>query len=290
MGQRLNELLDAELVDAVNVPEIRDESRNGQRTLDLPAKMDPRDFVDTLRGHFPHDTPFLVNHPTVHDPPHELEAWIRQTRDRGVTDLVLVGGESSDRTYAGPGPVAAARLARRTLGPEAALGGITIPTRRRAGARDEPARMVAKAKAGIDFFTSQVIYESDAMRALVTDYAAACEAAGAAPRPIFLSFAPITRPKDARFLQWLGVTIPKQTRARILDGGPGAARRSQKEATQILQEVLAHVADARLRVPIGLNVEHVMRYNVDPSARLLNALTDTIRRTPTPTVSQGGPA
>lgn len=281
-AERVRHLIADRHVDAVNIPEVREESRNGDRPAsDFRPRQDPRAFGRAVRDVLTNGTEIVVNHPTVHAPDAALRDWIDETLDEfGMSNVVLVGGESSDIDYPGPGPVAAAAVARDHRRDDILLGGITIPTRRRDGPADEPERLVEKARAGIEFFTSQVIYEAESTKRLLHDYAARCDEAAVAPRPIFLSFAPITARKDANFLRWLGAEIPPATEQWILDANGQAADRSFRVAEGILEDVQAYVRRRDLDVPIGVNVEHVMHYNLDASGHLLERLAGVLESAP----------
>lgn len=278
-ARRVRDLVADRPVDAINIPEVREESRNGDRPAsDFKPRRDPRAFGAAVRRAVGDATDILVNHPAVHAPEQQLRAWLDETLDDyEIPNIVLVGGESHDVDYPGPGPVDAARIVREHRGGDALLGGITIPTRRREGDRDEPRRLVAKGEGGLEFFTSQVVYEPDATKRLLRDYAAHCRDVGHDPRPIFLSFAPVTARKDANFLRWLGVELPEDTEEWILGVNGDAADRSFDVAETVLKEILDYARRRRLDVPIGLNIEHVMHYNLDAAARLLDRLAPLVR-------------
>ncbi len=275
----LGHLLADHDVDAINIPEIRNESRNGNRLSGFLKKEDPRVFGKTLGDVFQGDTELVVNHSPVYAPPEvEVDWWDATFQDFQIPNIVVVGGESSDVDYPGPTVGEGAQLARKVgkrHGVDPCLGAITIPTRRRSDL-DEPERMVKKISQGVEFFTSQVIYESHSTRDLLTDYRDACDDAGLQPAPVFLSFAPITGRKDAKFLEWLGVQIPESTREWILDPTSRPLDRSVRIAEYALREVLDHVDRHSLDVPVGINVEHIMRYNFEASEVLLERLTSLL--------------
>jgi hypothetical protein len=266
-------------LDAINVPEIRNEERSGNRVAGFMEKYDPRQFGMTIRDLFDGDVDLVVNHATVYEDDDEQGEWFEATFGKfGVDNVVLVGGESSDVDYPGPGVTGAADIAQRIAearGTDPCLGGITIPTRRREGF-DEPDRMLAKQAHGIEFFTSQVLYESQATRQLLRDYDTACREADVEPAPVFLSFAPITGRKDARFLEWLGVDVPEAAREWILATHASPLERSVRVAEHVLGEVLDDVDRRGLDVPVGINVEHIMRYNFDASEILLDRLSSLL--------------
>ncbi|MDX1612537.1 MAG: hypothetical protein R3185_09210 [Candidatus Thermoplasmatota archaeon] len=272
-------LLADQPVDAINVPDVRNESRQGNRQAAFMQKLEPRQFARSLQDVFQDGADLIVNHGTVYEPESAQRDWLKDTFTKfNLPNLVLVGGESSNVDYPGPSVGACARLAREVgqeTGTDPALGGITIPTRRRA-TFDEPERMLAKIEAGIEFFTSQVIFEAESSCRLLADYDAACEQAGVKPAPIFLSFAPITGRKDLGFLTWLGVEVPGTVEAWVLDTRGHALERSVRVAEHVLHEILRFADRQDLSVPIGINVEHVMRYNFEASEVLLDHLTSLL--------------
>jgi hypothetical protein len=262
-------------IDAINIPEIRNEERNGDRVAGFMEKYDPRNFGMTIQDVFEGDVELVVNHAVVYDEPQAQREWFQATYDKfGIDSIVVVGGESSDVDYPGPSVPEAAQLAREVgdaYGIDPCLGAITIPTRRREDL-DEPERMLAKIDDGAEFFTSQVIYEAESTRRLLVDYDAACREHGVDPAPVFLSFAPVTGRKDARFLEWLGVRIPDDVKRWVLETRANPLDRSVRVAEHLLREILTFADRRELDVPIGVNVEHIMRYNFDASEVLLDRL------------------
>ena len=78
--------------------------------------------------------------------------------------------------------------------------------------------------------------------------------------------------KNIEFLKWLGVEIPDNTE-RYLQGRPGSMKeRSLDVAIEVLNEILTNIEENDLRVPVGLNVEHIMSYNFQSSIEMLQEL------------------
>ena len=278
-ADRVARLLADRHVDAINVPEIRVEEDDGDHRLGELEKQDPRGFGRRIVDRMATDTDVVVNHVIVHDPPPAQEEWFEAAYgEYGVENVVIVGGGSSGIDYPGPSVSEGVELARRVgdaVGSNPCLGGITIPSRRREEF-DEPDRMLAKQRAGIDFFTSQVVFDPGPVTRLLEDYDAVCRKAGVDPAPVFLSFAPITCPRDARFLDGLGVDIPADIREWVIDSDGDAERRGLRAAEHVLDEVLTAVRRDDLTVPVGINVGHVMRDNVEASGRLLDRLIELV--------------
>ena len=248
-------------VDAINIPEIHDEDRPGERTTKFIERVEPRILGARVKRELGIDV--VINRVTVHD--REPERWFRETcGEWGIANWVLVGGESKEITYPGPNPAEAARLVKSLKLP-VSLGGITIPSR-----VDEPERIRKKHAQGVDFFTSQVMFDSNDLVWLI-------QRLNGLEARIFISFAPVTNRRDLQFLRWLGVDIPHDL-DRFLTGsahGEAAAaetclQRSINLAQRILMDVFDNLPPDP--PPIGLNIEHITRKNFTPSLAMLDRL------------------
>ena len=83
------------------------------------------------------------------------------------------------------------------------LGGITIPSR-----LGEGERIRRKHTAGLDFFTTQVLFDSNDIVWLIQ------QLNGVEAR-VFLSFAPVTLSRDIQFLRWLGERLSTGSRLPV---------------------------------------------------------------------------
>ena len=132
--------------------------------------------------------------------------------------------------------------------------------------------LIKKSKHGSEFFTTQVLYDSENAIKMINNYQKRCNELKTFPRRILLSFAPVSSQKNIEFLKWLGVEIPDNTE-RYLQGRPGSMKeRSLDVAIEVLNEILANIEENDLRVPVGLNVEHIMSYNFQSSVEMLQEL------------------
>ncbi len=267
---------DVPAIDAVHVPEVRqEEARPGLRTVPFVPKLEPRAFAHLLQGGACGRVRVeaIVSRRVVYTHWANQRRWLLRTwREYGIRNLLLVGGESHRIRYPGPSVAEAAHRISQELAPqgyEFFLGGIAIPTRER-----EPQRLLEKARSGIRFFTTQLLYEAESTQRLLKGYHDLCREGGEAPRRIFLSFAPISSQQDLEFLRWMGVKIPRSVEAEILRGWLGTAWRSIAVIERIVREILAFCRDERLNVPLGINVEHARRHNFEVSRDLAWALTE----------------
>jgi 5,10-methylenetetrahydrofolate reductase len=248
-------------VDAINIPEIHDEDRPGERTSKFIARVEPRVLGSRIKRELGIDV--VINRVTVHDA--EPERWFRETYgDWDILNWVLVGGESKNISYPGPNPGEAARLVK-SLALPVSLGGITIPSR-----VDEPERVRKKHAQGVDFFTSQVMFDSNDLVWLL-------QRLGGVEARIFISFAPVSNSRDLEFLRWLGVDIPRDLDRFLLGASQGTAapdktylERSINLAQRILMDVFDNLPPDP--PPIGLNIEHITRKNFGPALAMLDRL------------------
>jgi len=252
-------------VDAVNIPEVREETRNGDRGEAEIKKMEPRVLGSYLQQYPVRHV--IVNRPIVYLPWEEQEKWLSETYTKfTIATLILVGGESSKVDYPGLSVESSARKIRQ-LFPEIFLGGITIPTR-----KGEAERVWQKSEAGIEFFTTQILYESAAVKQFLKDYWVLCKEKKTEPKMIFLSFAPVSTTRDMHLLSWLDVEISETTENLLKIGWLGMSGRSLHICQEVLEDILEFVENEKIAIPLGLNVEHVNRHNIELSFLLLKRL------------------
>lgn len=259
-------------IDGVNLPEVREETRSGKRSIPELIKLEPRVVCSYLQKQGISNV--IVNRPVVYLPWEKQIAWLKETYNKyNIHNFVLVGGESSKVSYPGPAVVEVATLITEKLRsefPDIFLGGITIPSR-----TNEADRVLAKTIAGIEFFTSQIIYDSKDVKKLLKEYWQLCRQKKVAPKMIFLSFAPATSLRDIELLRWLGVEIPQNTFKTLTSGWLGVGWRSIETCQKILKDILRFVKSNDIEVPLGLNVEHINRHNFELSFILLRKLLKT---------------
>lgn len=295
--RQLRPLLAEAKVDAINLPEIRDESRGGPRKSRFIPRLEPRIYAQRIQQEFPeYQIEAIVNRCVVYAPWWMQQQWLLKTwKDYKIKNLVLVGGESSQVRYPGlsvteAGDIIANYLNHGLLrGKDGAYmpledatqfccGGITIPTRRKADpAWDEPQRLIQKARNGLSFFTTQVIYEAESTKKLLRDYHRLCTAQGARPCRILLSFAPVSNERDFAFLKWLEVEIPADVERDIVQSPEGMTQRSMEIAAEILTSILDYVSANRIEVPLGLNIEYILKRNFEVSLEMVDQLSSILK-------------
>jgi hypothetical protein len=263
-------------INAINIPEIYNEKKpgRGERPEAYLIKMDNREFANLLRNELPHHIDFIINHCTVYEDWNKQKRWLKDTCEKyKLYNLILVGGDSSSIKYPGPSVTDFAKYIKKEQKNFCLLGGITIPSRCYSKPlRDEASRLIEKSNAEINYFTSQIIYEVDGIKTLLKKYDVLCKQQNISPNRILLSFAPVTNAKDLRFLTWLGVNLSEQVSQYLLSATIGMGWRSLQICKDILQEILCFIVKEHIKVPIGLNIEHIAQHNFEMSCIFINEL------------------
>ncbi len=258
--------------DGLILYDIDDEaSRNPvERPFPFSPTVDPSAYrAEHLRAW---RTPAVVYRAVGKYQPDELRRWLAE-QDPERTLTVLVGAPSSSATA--PVSLAEAQLLRAEVNPGLLLGGVAIPERH-SRREDEHLRLIAKQAAGCRFFVSQVVYDLNAAKNLVSDYRYECQARGLSPVPIVFTFSVCGSMKTLEFLRWLGVGVPRwiENDLRHSTNPLGA---SLEQAQAVAVELIDFCR--RLGVPFGLNVESVSirREEIDASVDLAARLTAYLR-------------
>lgn len=260
-------------LDGVILYDIDDESdRNPEeRPFPFMPTIDPAAY---LANHFSAwQTPVVVYRAVSKYAPAELRAWLAG-QDPAETLTVLVGAPSSDK--AGQTSLAQAQELRREANPSMLLGGVAIPERH-SKRDDEHLRLLAKQDAGCSFFVTQVVYDINASKNLVSDYHYECQARGRASAPLVFTFSPCGSMKTLEFLRWLGVDVPRWIENDLAHSGD-PLEASYQQAVATATELIAYCR--RLGVPFGINVESVSirRAEIEASVRLAQELRGLLAR------------
>lgn len=263
-------------IDAINIPEIHDEKNGSSRPAPYIPKIEPRELALHLKQASNDKLDIILNRGTVHFHWDEQKKWLEETiNDYHNNTFVLIGAESAQNHYLGPSVIDMASYIKNNY-VDCLCGGIVIQHRRKSiSEQDEIHRLITKANYGIEFFTSQIIYESDSIKTLLSDYHQVCLLNNIKPKRIIFSFAPISNAKDIEFLRWLGVRIPDKICRNLLKSNIGISWRSVKTANAVLDEILDYVNQENIQIPLGINIEHITPRNFDISQMFVEVLGNT---------------
>lgn len=260
-------------LDGLVLYDIDDESdRNPQeRPFPFLPTIDPATFLAEHLSAW--GTPVIVYRAVGKYPEDALGSWLG-AQDAAHTLTVFVGAPSRHRRAATS--LARAQEVWAQARPDLQLGGVAIPERHtRRG--EEHLRLVAKQDAGCSFFITQVVYDVNAAKNLVSDYRYECAARGAEPVPIIYIFSVCGSLKTLSFLEWLGVDVPRWIQ-NDLRHAEDTLQASYEHALGAAREMIAYCR--RSRIPFGVNVESVSsrRVEIEASVRLAQQLGRELRR------------
>lgn len=264
-------------LDALILYDLTDESdrTDSERPFPYLATLDPAKFHrDHLHGW---QGPTVIYRSVGKYDETELSGWFaEQDPDRVAT--VLVGASSGDAEVRTTLPVAQRLWRDSTAGDTGApipMGAVAIPERH-AARFDEHERMLRKQQAGTSFFVTQVVYDVDAARDLVSDYHYGCLDAGVVAAPVIFTLSVCGSLKTLEFLQWLGVRLPRWMHNE-LERTDDPLAESYRQCAAIATELAEFCT--RLGVPYGFNVESVStrKVEIEASVRLAAELGDRMR-------------
>jgi hypothetical protein len=260
-------------LDGLVLYDIDDESDRTAQERPFPflPTMDPADYLARHLSGW--DTPAVVYRAVGKYPEVDLRSWLAaQDPDRVLS--VFVGASSRGKQVATS--LTQAHKLREAVRPDLVLGGVAIPERHtRRG--DEHVRMLTKQAAGCSFFVTQVVYDVNATKDLVSDYRYECDARGVAPVPIVFTFSVVGSTKTLEFMSWLGVDVPRWIQNDLRHAAdPLVASHEQALATAL--DLIVYCR--RLGLPFGINVESVSirRAEIEQSVRLAAQLGRELRR------------
>jgi hypothetical protein len=193
----------------------------------------------------------------------DLRTWLR-TADPGRVLSVFVGASSAHKAVRTLLP--RAQALRQEICPDLMLGGVAITER-----RDEHLRLAAKHSTGCSFFISQVIYNTDATKSMVSDYFYTCRDRRLTPRPVLFTLSVCGSLKTLAFLKWLGVDVPRWLENELSNATDPLAE-SYEQCLANARELISFCR--RLGMPFGFSVESVSirRAEIEASVALTTEL------------------
>jgi hypothetical protein len=250
-------------LDGLVLYDIDDEGdRNpAERPFPYLPTMDPAVFHAGYLGAW--DRPAVIYRSVGKYPEAELQAWLASA-DPGRILSVLVGASSKHKPVRTALPRAQALC--REICPTLMLGGVAIPER-----GEEHLRLSAKQERGCAFFITQVIYNTDATKTMISDYFYTCRDRGIRPRPVLLTLSVCGSLKTLAFLEWLGVNVPRWLENELRHATDTLAE-SYEQCLASARELMTYCR--RLGMPFGFSVESVSirKAEIDASVALASEL------------------
>ena len=249
VAERTMQRLEPLDIDGLIVYDIDDESDRNPEERPFPymPTLDPAEFVDQLDGW---KKPVVIYRCVGKYQPQTLGTWLGEQDTERVLS-VFVGASSREKQVQVTLP--AAQELWRGTNPDLLLGAVAIPERHLAKG-DEHERLLTKQAAGVSFFVTQVVYDVNAAKDLLSDYHYACREQGVEPVPVIFTLSVCGSLKTLEFLSWLGVNVPRWLRNDLRHCDDTLAR-SYEQCLDTADELIEFAG--RLGMPIGFNVESV---------------------------------
>lgn len=258
-------------IDGLILYDIADEAdRNDQeRPFPFLPTMDPAVYLERHLTDWP--TPVVVYRATAKYTENQLREWVQSQNPK--TRLAVFVGASSRNTRV-ESTLHRAQQIRAEFNPDLLLGAVAIPERHTSRG-DEHRRMLAKQVAGCSYFVTQIVYDGNAAKNLVSDYAYECQTRGVDPVPIVFTSSVCGSIRTLEFLRWLGVDVP-----RWIENDLRHANDTLDASVELAAAVLADLIDfcRRLGIPFGINIESVSirRVEIEASVRLAERMLGTL--------------
>lgn len=214
--------------------------------------------------------PIIVNHVTVFDQLTKQKQWLIDVYKNYQINKIILVGAPDNKSYPGLSVVQMAKLVSQ-LNKEKLInitcGGITIPTRQILNKEAE--RIVAKQKAGVKFFFSQIIYESKNTCRVLKNYYQFCQKEQLTPAKIIVTFSPLSSLAGLKFLTSLRVYIPATIKKLFLANPNQIDKLSIEVIKQVWQEILTFKKEKKINVPLDVGISYIQKANLQTSKNLL---------------------
>lgn len=260
-------------LDGLILYDIDDESdRNPEeRPFPFMPTLDPAQYLTNHLATWP--TPVIVYRAVSKYAPDELRTWLG-AQDPSSAATVLVGAPSKDKAVRTS--LVDAQALRREVNPRLLLGGVAIPERH-TRRENEHLRLLAKQDAGSRFFVTQVVYDVNAAKNLVSDYHYECKQRGVSPVPLVFTFSVCGSMKTLNFLRWLGVDVPRWIENDLANSAD-PLEASLQQSLAIASELIAFCREHDM--PFGINVESVSirRVEIEAAVSLAQQLQSQLKR------------
>ena len=203
----------------------------------------------------------------------EFSDWLEETKKSQVHS-VFVGAASHDQKNALT--IRDAYALKKEFNENLCLGGIAIPERH-TSKHNEHIRVAKKAQSGCEYFITQCVYDVEASKIFLTDYAKYIKENNIASVPIIFTLTPCGSAKTLDFMKWLGINIPNYLEEDLKESGD-ILHDSVKLSRNIFEELYAF--GKKKGLSIGCNVESVAirKAEIEASIELLHEVKDIITK------------
>lgn len=259
-------------VDGLVLYDIQDESDRTDEKRPFPfiKTLNPceysRNYLQEL------NTPRIVYRAVGNYTPEKFSTWLEETTHSQVHS-VFVGAASHEQQN--NITLKEAYSLKRKVNDNLCLGGIAIPERH-TKKRDEHLRIYSKRNESCEYFITQCVYDLEAAKIFLTDYAKHAKENNYETVPIIFTLTPCGSNKTLDFMKWLGINIPNYLEEDLKESGD-ILQESVKLSRDIFEEL--YKFGLKKGIPVGCNIESVAirKAEIEASFELLQEVKNIIK-------------
>jgi hypothetical protein len=273
IAQRHIQRISALDIDGLVLYDIQDESdrTDAKRPFPFIKTVNPceysKNYLQELK------TPRIVYRAVGNYTAEKFTSWLEETTQTQVHS-VFVGAASHEQQN--NITLKEAYSLKRKVNNNLCLGGITIPERH-TKKNDEHLRIVAKRNESCEYFITQCVYNLEAAKIFLSDYAKYSKENDQEMVPIIFTLTPCGSTKTLDFMKWLGINIPNYLEEDLKESGD-ILQESVKLSRDIFEEL--YKFGLKRGIPVGCNVESVAirKEEIEASVELLNEVKSIIKK------------
>lgn len=237
-------------VDGLVLYDIQDESdrTNEKRPFPFIKTLNPceysRNYLQDLK------TPRIVYRAVGNYNTEQFSNWLEETKQSQVHSVFVGAASHEQQTNI---TLREAYNLKKEVNDNLCLGGIAIPERHM-DKHNEHERVFSKIDSSCEYFITQCVYNVEASKIFLTDYAKYARENNKQMVPIIFTLTPCGSAKTLDFMKWLGINIPNYLEEDLKESG-NILQDSLELSIRIFKE-LYEFAKKR-NIPIGCNVESV---------------------------------
>jgi len=259
-------------VDGLVLYDIQDESDRTDEKRPFPfiKTINPceysKNYLQDLK------TPRIVYRAVGNYNEERFSAWLEETKQSQVHSVFVGAASHEQQTNI---TLKQAYELKRKVNDNLCLGGIAIPERH-SKKHDEHLRVASKINSSCEFFITQCVYDLEASKIFLTDYAKYVKENDLEMVPIIFTLTPCGSAKTLDFMKWLGINIPNYLEEDLKESG-NILEESVKLSRDIFEEL--YIFGKKRGIPVGCNIESVAirKEEIEASVELLEEVKKIVK-------------
>ncbi|MFK2821459.1 methylenetetrahydrofolate reductase [Arcobacter sp. YIC-80] len=259
-------------VDGLVLYDIQDESDRTDEKRPFPfiKTINPceysKNYLQELK------TPRIVYRAVGNYNEERFSAWLEETKQSQVHSVFVGAASHEQQTNI---TLKQAYELKRKVNDNLCLGGIAIPERH-SKKHDEHLRVASKINSSCEFFITQCVYDLEASKIFLTDYAKYVKENNLQMVPIIFTLTPCGSAKTLDFMKWLGINIPNYLEEDLKESG-NILKESVKLSRDIFEEL--YIFGKKRGIPVGCNIESVAirKEEIEASVELLEEVKKIVK-------------